>query len=284
MEIHGNPSSFLLRSSFFPTSPCGLLAFSSASARFPPPSPLLTLSHSPTSHLSSRCAAHAHWGRRCYCDLQRRCRVHGVAFASCHVMSRPALSCPLQSRCGVRVMLHVMSSRGASGRGVSWQVMSCHVMSSRLVSCRVVSSDAREESGSSASYERTAEIHAAHVHTAHTETTDTYATHPYTTHFYTIHSLTTHLMRSRSVVLHLRLPATYVFHLNFRCGVLRSYYLRWHFISLNSLGTNEARNASAEGTFFMSRADLVKHFSTFLYNRRTALRDTSDDALDEPLR
>ena len=51
----------------------------------------------------------------------------------------------------------------------------------------------------------------------------------YTTHFHTTQSLTTHLMRSRSVVLHPRLPPfrlpIQVFDLNFRCGVIRSFFM-----------------------------------------------------------
>ena len=92
--------------------------------------------------------------------------------------------------------------------------VSCYAMSRRVASCH-----AREESGRSTSSERIAQIHAAHPHTTHTDTTG-------------LSSLLVSII-SRYVS---ELPApssftplsplspTNVFQLNFRCGVIRSYY------------------------------------------------------------
>ena len=137
--------------------------------------------------------------------------VDGPAIVNCShgdldcVMSSPVMSC------------HVMSRHVTSRHVMSFHVISCHVtcvarrVLSRLcpsrVSCHVVD---------------TTQIHAAHV-----LTTRTHTTHTRTTHTPTTHSHTARLMRSHRFVLHPRLPAfrlpTHVLHLNFRCGVIRSY-------------------------------------------------------------
>ena len=146
------------------------------------------------------------------------------------VVSRAHCYCDLQSRCGVRIMsrhvMHLVSCRVAA-----CHVMACLAVSRCVVLCLVALCPVMLVSGRGTSYERTAQIHAAHPHTAHTDTTNTPTAHTYATHFHTTHSLTTHLTRSRSVILHLRLPVfrlpTCVFQLNLRC-VIRSYYLLKH--------------------------------------------------------
>ena len=130
----------------FPTSLCGVLVFSSASARLPrssPPSHLrqnnLThshthISHPHTSHLSLSSShlilthallvrVHPPSRRRCYCELQSRC-VARARWGHCF--------CDSHSRC-------VMRARWGRRCYCGLQPMPCHVLSCPVLSRRVTS-------------------------------------------------------------------------------------------------------------------------------------------------